>query len=212
MFFCFAVELFHKYLKSIDRSPETIRSYMVELRAVTNFLETKYNCQPYLEDVCSLDLEDYLYVLKAGGKSNAGRSRVVYILRSFYNFLCKQGLADRNIASKIIPVKIELKERVYITEIEIEELVRAIENKIIKVLVSTLFMTGMRINEALNLTLKDVNLKQNVIYIKHGKGNKSRIIPINEKLHKIFVEYLDGIRSDISGKRFFATKQSGKLT
>lgn len=182
------------------------------MKALLRFLEQKYNCQPYLEDITVQDLEEYLYTLTAKGKTIASRSRVVYILRSFYNFAVRQGLAVRNVAEKLEPIKTQQKERTYLSNTEFKELVKSINHSVVRVLASTLFMTGLRINEALSLTLDDVDMERKLIHIRHGKGNKSRVVPICDKLYVILAKYLEKIRLSIDSTRFFATKKTGKIS
>jgi site-specific recombinase XerD len=55
---------------------------------------------------------------------------------------------------------------------------------------SVLLFAGLRAQEALNLGLHDVNLTEGVLTVRHGKGNKDRIIPINEKLKVALQCYL----------------------
>lgn len=56
-----------------------------------------------------------------------------------------------------------------------------------KALFSTLYLTGMRISEALSLTVHDVNKKHIVV---KGKGSKYREIFVSDKLRNIWKEYL----------------------
>jgi integrase len=53
-----------------------------------------------------------------------------------------------------------------------------------------LYGTGMRIGEALGLTMADVDLIQSVITIKKSKFNKSRLIPFGPQLAKVLQEYV----------------------
>lgn len=55
---------------------------------------------------------------------------------------------------------------------------------------SVLLFAGLRAQEALNLGLHDVNLTEGIIAVRHGKGNKDRIIPINDKLKSALECYL----------------------
>ena len=58
-----------------------------------------------------------------------------------------------------------------------------------KAICSLLYGCGMRLNEVLNLKLKDVLSKQNLIKIVQGKGKKDRFIPLSENLLKLLREY-----------------------
>lgn len=51
-----------------------------------------------------------MHHLKAKGNKSASRSRVVYILRSFYKYADRNQLCDRNYAALLDPVKIRQKE------------------------------------------------------------------------------------------------------
>jgi len=49
----------------------------------------------------------------------------------------------------------------------------------------------MRISEVLNLKLEDMNLSTGKIHIKEGKGNKDRIVYINNGLLDSLIDYLE---------------------
>ena len=50
--------------------------------------------------------------------------------------------------------------------------------------------TGMRLQELLNLRMTDVQFENKVVFISSGKGDKDRIIPMNQDLIKILSEYI----------------------
>jgi len=53
-----------------------------------------------------------------------------------------------------------------------------------------LFYTDIRRAELLNLTWNDLNLENNILFIRSGKGNKDRIIPIQKNLLPLIDAYL----------------------
>jgi len=57
-------------------------------------------------------------------------------------------------------------------------------------LIGLLYATGLRIGEALNLTLKDIDLKRRVIEVREGKFKKSRYVPISVSTSKRLATYL----------------------
>ena len=99
---------FIKYLTSIDRSKQTINGYRKELNYFNNYMTEKNNTLVYLEDITLEDLEAYILYLKQKGNKSASRSRVVYILRSFYNYAVRRDLCSRNLATLIEPVKVSI--------------------------------------------------------------------------------------------------------
>ncbi len=65
-----------------------------------------------------------------------------------------------------------------------------VEPHMIRVILILLYSTGMRGHEALSLTLRDINLEQNLITVKNAKFYQSRLVPIGDQLKHILAEYL----------------------
>jgi integrase/recombinase XerD len=63
-----------------------------------------------------------------------------------------------------------------------------------------LTVTGMRIGEACNLELRDVDLRRGVLTIRSGKFGKSRLIPIHASTRRVLADYL------ARRKRWWATR------
>lgn len=208
-----AVEGFVKYMELIDRSDETISGYEFALKDFNNFLMVKHNSPVYVEDIELEDLEDYLHFQKERGIASSSRSRALYILRSFYKYCCKKDICTKNLATLLEPVKVIQKEREFITEAEFEQLAETIKSPVIRTVVQTMFYTGGRVSEVINLKLEDVDLENKVLHIIKGKGNKDRDVPISDKLYLILTNYLENIRdTEVELGRFFATKGTGKVS
>jgi integrase/recombinase XerD len=58
-------------------------------------------------------------------------------------------------------------------------------------LVGVLYSTGLRIGEALKLTIGDVDLKRRLIHVREAKFQKSRYVPISESAADHLAGYLD---------------------
>lgn len=70
--------------------------------------------------------------------------------------------------------------------------------------------TGMRISEVINLELEHVNLSTGRILISQGKGNKDRVVYINNGLLESLISYLDRTKKGNTGL-VFTTRTGGKL-
>ena len=57
-------------------------------------------------------------------------------------------------------------------------------------LIGLLYATGLRIGEALNLTLRDMDLKRRVIEVREGKFHKSRYVPLSSSTAQQMKKYL----------------------
>ena len=208
-----AIESFIDYLEMIDRSKSTQNDYRYSLSKFNEFLQNKHNGPVYVEDIVLQDLEDFLMHEKERGMASASRSSMLYTIKSFYNYMCKKDLCDKNLALLLEPIKVKQKERDYLTEEEFEELINVITSPLIKAVIQTMFYTGGRITEITNLKLEDVDLENNILHIIGGKGNKDRDIPISLKLHKILTSYLKNVRKpEVKTDRFFTTKKTGRVS
>jgi len=204
---------FLQYMNAIDRSSETIDSYGKDLTLFGNYLSKIYNCAAYVEDVTSSDIESYLTYLKEDRNyAPASRSRNLYTLRSFFSWAYKKELVDRDVALSVENIKLQQKERVYLKDDEVEVLLGAISHPLINLVIRTLYLTGLRISECLDLTVDTVDLEDKVIHVIGGKGNKDRLIPISDKLYPYLKDYKDS-RKTLRGKDiFFATSKTGKIS
>ena len=67
------------------------------------------------------------------------------------------------------------------------------------VLFRLLYSTGMRIGEVLSLNYGDIDFTQGTFFIRQGKKNKDRIIPVDRGMLNILQDYLVSNRPNISG-------------
>lgn len=206
-----AIERFGKYQINIERSPRTIEGYRLDLNLLNRYLQKKFNAPIYLEDITKEYVEEYLLYLKEVRNYKAGsRKRMLGSYRSFFKYAYQSEWCDRNITETLEPISVRQKERHYLNEEQIQEFIGAIDHQLIQLVAQTLYFTGMRISECLNLTAEDIDFDAGLIYVRKGKGNKDRTIPINPKLKKLLIHYVE--HWQISSKSFFATKHSGSLS
>lgn len=57
-------------------------------------------------------------------------------------------------------------------------------------LLRLLYGTGLRINEALSLTVGDVSIRQQVLLIREAKNDNSRLVPMSQSLSERMADYL----------------------
>ena len=59
--------------------------------------------------------------------------------------------------------------------------------------------------------MRDVDFEHEHVFVKDGKGNKERKIPMNDKLKKILLDYLSDERVDIGTDNFFSCR-TGRIS
>ena len=64
-----------------------------------------------------------------------------------------------------------------------------LEPYMVRTLLIVLYGTGLRIHEAISLTLADVNLSQALLIIRETKFHKTRLVPLGKELTQVLLEY-----------------------
>jgi site-specific recombinase XerD len=57
-----------------------------------------------------------------------------------------------------------------------------------------LYATGIRLNELLQLELSQVDLRERVLQVLHGKGRRQRVVPLSKAACRSLKRYLDQVR------------------
>ncbi|MFZ5968236.1 MAG: tyrosine-type recombinase/integrase [Bacillota bacterium] len=210
-----AVNLFMEHLNEKDRSPKTISHYDGCLSRFNKYLVEKYNRLVYVDEVTPDDFEKYLYEPPNDKNlTQVSRYTITTAFKSFYTFCYNKDYCKGNIGRQLTPIKARSKERAYITEEELMKMVGKISNETDKAIMQTMFYTGMRIGEAINLTLADINFTGNYIHVKKRKSRYDRKVPISIKLRIILEDYLEYCRSEIEtdSDRVFVLANGGNYT
>ena len=210
MLFGTALEEYRLSLRQQEKSERTIKGYLQDLKFFENWLQQVWNGPVYLDDVTFTDVEKFLTFLKEKKSYKpASRRRIASALKSFFRYAWKRELCRTDIASDIEDIKYVPTEREFLSEEEALQLIEEIDHELVKVFTVTLLYTGMRISEALALTIDDVDMDTDWIHIRNGKGGKARSIPINRKLKDKLEDY---VQWRTPSKQFFATKKTGTLS
>jgi len=119
-------------------------------------------------------------------------NQAVCALRFFYNVTL-----GRNWNIAYIPYgKQEKKLPVVLSREEVDEFLNCISNLKHRCIFMTMYSTGVRISEALNIRLTDIDRKRGVILIRNGKGKKDRYVPLFPSLYGELRSYWKIYRSE----------------
>jgi integrase/recombinase XerD len=148
------------------------------------------------------------------------------VLTRFYRFLMIRTYVDSTPLPKTVPKCPEpMKPYIYTTE-DLHKLLAATDNLqspwsplrgyAFHTLILTLYSTGLRIGEALSLTLADVNLTESLIMVRTSKFFKTRLVPIGPRLCDTLVAYVQRRRKlpcpQGEDSSFFSTRSGKPLT
>ena len=85
-----------------------------------------------------------------------------------------------------------------------------------QVMLSLLYDTGARVQELADLKVKDIRIESPSVVTLHGKGNKTRQVPVMTKTRALLKAYLEHYRYDPGISRgdnsLFTNQKKGKLS
>lgn len=105
--------------------------------------------------------------------------RIISTLSSFYRFLYSQGVVTTNPLTGIDRPRIKQQEVKYLKHNQVLRLIDSIEDPRDKLIVRTIYATGVRVSELCNMNIEDIDFDEHTIRIK-GKGDKIRTVFVDE--------------------------------
>lgn len=176
------IEAYLSYLEA-ERglSTHTISNYRRDLTQ-TAAAAVQYGRSSFAE-MTYIDLRRYVQEM-SGRLSPKTVSRRIYALRSFYRYLESEEGLENNPARKLEPIKTWTDLPEVLTEGEIARMIDACGNDAgdlynfrARVVIETLYATGLRVSELVGLKMEDARLESDYLRCT-GKGGKQRLAPI----------------------------------
>lgn len=191
---------FFQHLKYERRvSEHTLRNYLSDLGQFRDHLFSidKRTDIP-VADIDHLTIREWLANLHADNKKKTSIARKLASLRTFFQFLVREGVLETNPAKLVATPKVERKLPVHLS---MEDAVRFIETpdlntdlgKRDRAILEFLYATGMRVGELVGLNLKDIDFREKLVRVT-GKRKKQRILPFGEPALQALMFYLNETR------------------
>lgn len=130
------------------------------------------------------DLDTYINNLNL---SNSSKAQNVATIKSFFKYLKKIKVVDVNVSLELEAPSYNNKVRDFVPFSEMKKLIDVGKNQRDKAIVATYLSLGLRVTELINLTLSDYKSDKMII---KTKGNKDRVMFLNESAKKYIDEYL----------------------
>ncbi|WP_143962539.1 tyrosine-type recombinase/integrase [Litoribacter populi] len=184
---------FIAYLQHTKRaSSHTLIAYQKDLEQFEEFCQTAFQTQ--LEAAQHPEVRAWVIDLVESELTPRSINRKIATLRSFYKFLLREGVIQKDPTYKIQALKTPKRLPEFISEQNVEEVLSEIQYKEDfdgqrdKMVMEFLYLTGVRLSELLALQWKDVDLNSDLIRVL-GKRQKERIIPITKTLKQNIISY-----------------------
>ncbi|MFX1363806.1 MAG: site-specific tyrosine recombinase/integron integrase [Promethearchaeota archaeon] len=169
----------------------------------------QYDLQKFIELIGDLQINSsllrqrirlFLKKLNEMNYTKKGIGRKIASLRSYFKFLELNEFISKNPMSTIKTPKIKLEEslpkflrisdmEVIFTKLKDRHLFNSRKSERYYMIVRLLYSTMARVSELCNIKIRDIDFERGYIQLR-GKGNKERIVPVDQKTLEIFKEYL----------------------
>ncbi|NTW04682.1 MAG: tyrosine recombinase XerC [Peptococcaceae bacterium] len=218
------IDSFIYYLETErNYSPHTISNYRRDLFHGVDFFAGvlgKKDCDLEPGDINSKLVRSYLGDLYFNKLAKSSISRRLAAWRSFYRYLSREGVVLknplRNVASlkqdKKLPNFLFLEDCKAIIEAPFKDEILSMRDR---ALMETLYSSGIRVIELVNLDLEDLDFSRGELLVM-GKGMKERLAPLGAYARKALSIYLERSRPklarDIFEKAVFLNYKGFRLT
>jgi integrase/recombinase XerC len=208
------------FLRYLDRernaSPHTVRAYASDLAQFQAHVAAEVGPAATLQDVDHLVIRAFLARLHRGGVKKVSAGRKLATLRTFFRYLCREGILTRNPARALLSPRTERKIPTHLEEGEVAMLVEvpgeADASRRARAILELLYATGIRCAELVGLDLGDVDLDARTVRVL-GKGSKQRIVPFGHPALAALSAYFPArLHARPKSEALFVNSRGGRLT
>jgi len=185
-----------KYERNV--SPHTLRNYASDLEQFKlHLFNVEKRADMPVEDIDRLTIREWMAGLHADHKKTSV-ARKLASLRTFFQFLIREGKLESNPAKMVATPKIERK---LPNHLSVEHAVRFIETPDVntdlgrrdRAILEFLYATGIRVGELVNINISDVDFRERMVRVT-GKRKKQRIVPFGDPATQAVMLYLESTR------------------
>lgn len=204
---------FMQYLIELGKSKNTAKGYAGKIDLYQKWCDDSFGSIP--TKLYRSNILDYIsYMRNVRKYSPKSVNNHLSALRAYNDFLLESGVQQEQVIRDKDFMKIQIQ---YASPCTVEKKdVEAFRQRLLQsgskrdyAIVTLYAYTGIRRTECINLKLDDVDLIGKEIRVV-GKGNKQRIVYLNDKTVNAIREYLR--EKDDDGPFLFASRQNGKLS
>ncbi|WP_080777058.1 site-specific tyrosine recombinase XerD [Chryseobacterium phocaeense] len=196
---------------------EKIKDFEIFLRFERNFSENTLDA--YIRDIKKLkdyaivdlenvgpdaigyeNLQEYIFNLSKQKFSERSQARWISSIKAFFKFLLEDEYREDNPASLLEGPKLGLYLPDTLSLPDINKIIAAIEadsdlGKRNHCIIEVLYGCGLRVSELIDLKISNINFKEQYIKV-HGKGNKTRFVPLADYTAELLETYIKEVRSN----------------
>lgn len=202
------LEIHDRYLRELlsvrQLSPMTFRGYEAIFRRFLCFLLENDRLCSTPSDITSDAIRDYLVYLSAVRQLKPVSLRDVRnTLKAFWEWLRKHDHSVSDIFTKVPSPRLGVRLPRSVDRHDAQKIIQTAyligvdqaERCRNRLILALMLFAGLRRGEVIGLSVRDVNLGENIVNVRRGKGAKDRIVPMSPRLRYYLQEYLRSMPS-----------------
>lgn len=199
------------YKRSQNLAPRSLYDYDRCFLYMNNYINEVYSDKSVRYDINLI--RSYISFMLENVSPNTVNIRIRY-LKVYLQFLEHEGYVKDRINERVKKVREVKNEKEPLTNSDIKKLLKVINMKSYAglrdyTLILLMLSVGTRINETINIRVKDINLKEKFIIIngETAKNRTQRAVPLNSKLI-VYLKKLIEISNDVGSEYVFLSSVS----
>jgi integrase/recombinase XerC len=208
------------FLRYLERernvSAHTLRAYTSDLEQFCAHLQEELGRAGEPREIDHLMIRSFLSRLHRKGVKKVSAARKLATLRTFFRFLAREGIVEKNPARALLSPRREKRMPHHLEPEEMERLLAPGDSKVGTLrghaILELLYATGIRCSELVGLDLEHVDLEGRLLRVL-GKGRKERVVPYGTYADQALRAWL--IARGACGPRttaVFVNARGGRLT
>ena len=184
-----AIDMYISDSKCRNLSPNTLDLMKYAFKSFGKSIDSEKN----IIEINNISVRQYLFSV-IENRSPSTAARYWEILRTFFKWCINEEFIETNPMGTIRKPR---KNPIIINPLsaqDVEKMINSIGNDFVgirnKLIISLLFDCGFRATELCSLNIEDIDLDNKTILIRHGKGNKPRLLPYGVFSSKLLMKYL----------------------
>lgn len=197
----------------------TLSAYRRDLEAFSKWLANN-RAGTQLHQAGEADIQAWFAALHARSRATTANRRLA-ALRRYYLWALRHGYTQLNPCLNLRTAKQAERFPKTVSEDQVDALLQAPDDQTLlglrdRAMLETLYATGLRVSELVNLGVLDLSLTEGVVRVIQGKGGKDRLVPLGQEAQDWLQRYLERARPDLLGSRaspaLFVTSRAAAMT
>lgn len=197
----YVTNYFKEYLPKVKSfSSNTIKSYKETMIQLINYFESNKIDYSDIQNIDSDVINNFmLFLEEENNLSISSRNQRLSAIHSLFKYIQKRELSYFDKCSQILSIEYKRTPVTIVSYLSMDEIKILLSIPNVKddnefrhlMILTLLYETGARVSELINIKLNDINFNNTPYIILHGKGDKTRSVPISRDVSNMLKIYLN---------------------